>query len=447
MIRSLALAIAVSLSLGSPTLAQDGERQRRAREYTAEQIDKLIARARTGSAVIRPQAAARLVLVGERAAERLVEISGDSNVQLAALGTALVEIFGQFGDDRLRDRLWPALEDSEFPWRPAASRSLAGVPTDGEWRRFERFLDDPIAPVRFACLDALATLSDRGSAERKTAFLRHAAAQLGDESDVVRRNAALHLDARGQGRALLWLYEDLKRTDTFLGVPTGEAARYATMYAMDERTIEVGKYNAANPESDESVEALASLEKRLLARAAEMESKLPEAQRALVPRSVPSIARAGAPVEGAVLGVQLRSCRRGDFYLRWTDDDVLIVGFGNPARIPLAEGSTKRLLALAERTQEATSGQFYWGRPGCDMEMFSMPRKGQPDEEPLQLILSKDEQPTENLRPRSMTELGAAMAASIPTNDALDQSDPRTRALAARVRSAFASIGGPVVAR
>jgi hypothetical protein len=445
MIRSLALgAFALLPFVADAASAQDGGRRRPPREYTDEQVDKLIRSARTGSAIIRPQAAERLVQVGKRAADKLDAVAGDSNRELAALGTALVEVLGKFGDDRLRGRLWPAIEDSEFPWRPAASRSLAHAATADEWERFEGFVDDPIAPVRLACLDALARISADGPDERKAAFLRHAAAQLSDENDVVRRNAALHLDRRGHGRALLWLFEDLKRTDTFCGSPTGEAARYASLYAFEDRGIALGDYDPDDPSTKKSVAALESLRARLVQRAAGMEKALPAAERTLVPREIPAIARASGPLAGIRLALQLRSCRRGDFYLRWTEDDHLVVGTGNAARVPLKEGATKALIEAAARTTEATGKDVYWGRPGCDMEFFTVPRPGGAKDDPLQLILSKDEQPMDNLRPRALTTLGAAMAASIPSDDELDQDDPRTRELAARVRAAFASIGGAV---
>lgn len=409
---------------------------------TAEEIDKFVGLSRTGSAIIRPQAARKLLSYGEPAADRLLELSGDSNRDLAALGTSLVEVLGEFDDPRLRARLWPAIEDSEFPWRPAAARSLALHARANEWDRFAQFLDDPIAPVRLACLDALAAIEE-GDDARRNELLQHAATQLADENDIVRRSAALHLDRLGHGRALLWLAEDLRRTDTFFGVATGEAARYAALYAFEDAEVEVGDYNAADPESETSLKALASLDERLLVRAESKEKALPESERLLVPRELPSIALAKPPVKNVVLGLQLRSCRRGDYFLRWTADDELIIGYGSPARIELPEGTTAQLVDIAGRAQNATKGTVYWGRPGCDMELYAMPRVGDRDGSVQQLIISKDEQPVSNLRPRPLTSLGAALAASIPTGKAIPD-DPRTRELAERVFAAFASIGGAV---
>ena len=451
MIRTARLALpAVLLSLGAVLLgpsaasAQDGGERR----YTPEQIDRLIVHAQSGSAVIRPQAAERLARIGKPAADRLLAMAGTTREDLARLGPSLIEVLGRFEDPRFRALLWPAMKDPEFPWRPAVSRSLAHRPQAGEWDDLSGFLDDPIAPVRLASLDALALLSADAGSERAGPFVRLAAARLHDDNDVVRRRAAVLLDGRGHGRALLWLLEDLQRTDTFFDMPTGEAARYAAVNALQGLDVDLGGYEAfAPPAAASNQAALAGLRARLVARAEAAEAALPEADRALIPREVPPIARVGGPVEGARLGLLLKSCRRGDYYLRWTADDQLVIGYGNPARVKLPEGTTRRLVALADAAQEAHPGEVYWGRPGCDMESFRMPRVGEPEARMQQLILSKDERPAPDLRPAALTALGAALADSIPDGEALDEEDPRTRDLAARVRAAFASIGGPVSGR
>ncbi|MDB2576469.1 hypothetical protein N9Z54_04615 [Planctomycetota bacterium] len=416
-----------------------------ARQYSPEQIDRLIVHAQSGSAVIRPQAAERLASIGKPAADRLLTMAGTSLGELALLGPSLIEVLGRFDDPRFRALLWPAMEDAEFPWRPAVSRSLAHRPLPGEWDRLQGFLGDPIAPVRLATLDALALLSSGDGAERRARFDSLAVARLTDDNDVVRRRAAVLLDGRGHSRALQWLLVDLQRTDTYFDLPTGEAARYAAVNALQALDIDLAGFEAFLPPTTEPNQlALAKLRQRLLARASASESRLPEAARGLVPRTLPAIAQLGGPVEGARLGLLLKSCRRGDYYLRWTDDDQLIIGYGNPARVQLPEGTTRRLMAVADAAQEANPGKVYWGRPGCDMESFRMPRVGQPDARLQQLILSKDERPAPDLRPAALSALGAAMAASIPTDDALSARDPRTRDLARRVRGAFASIGGSV---
>ena len=191
-------------------------------------------------------------------------------------------------------------------------------------------------------------------------------------------------------------------------------------------------------------EALARIRADVANRTELMDARLPKALRDLVPAELPAIARAGAQVGGALLGLELKSCRKGEFYLRWTEDDQLVVGYGNPARIPLPEGTTARLVALSKEAQTKVGAKVYWGRPGCDVESYRMPRATGPADLPQQLIVSKDERPAAGLRPAALSELGAALAASIPKDSALTAADVRTRELARRVRDCFASIGGAI---
>ena len=464
MLQGLLIAASLALPLTAAAPAQDDAPAKPKKPTEAERIDQYLRHARTGSARIRPQAAQRLLRIGAPAAERLLEVSGTKPAELAVLGTALIEIMGRFDNPELRGRLWPAIDDSDFPWRPAAARSVASSPLPAERARFIELLDDPIAPVRLAALDALFRMTvapdpakprdENKIAEdeaHRRAFLGFAAKQLRDENDVVRRNAAVLLDARGHGRALLWLVEDLARTDMFFDKPTGLMARYESSRMLRERGIDLGDYvtelppaQVAGGPKENNAAALAALRKQIEKRAAAMLNKVAEADRGIVPSTIPEVARAVPAVEGAVLGLELKSCRRGDFFLRWTEDDVLLVGDGNPTRIQLPKGTTAGIVKVSLDAQLETEGNVFWGQPGCDVESYRMPRASGPADVPQQLIVSKGEERVVDLRPGALRRLGEAMAASVPAGDSLEGDDPRTRDLAARVHAAFASIGGPV---
>lgn len=462
-IRPIASALLfVPVALAPAQVTEAGPRAQEAQPAAPaadlERIDQAIRHARTGSAVIRPQAAQRLVRMGAPAARRLLELSGTKNSELALMGTSLIEVFGQFEDPGLRARLWPAMEDPDFPWRPAASRSLAWAPEPGEWDRLASYLADPIAPVRLAVLDGLFRLSQPEVREatgaelhdaRRRAFLDHAVAALSDENDIVRRRAAVLLDARGHGRALDWIVEELRREDAYFDRPSGLMARYEAMNVLLDRGIDVGDFTPELPTTapegrPSNAAALRSIEEQVATRTELMDAKLPADLRGLVPDELPRVARAARPLEGVVLGLELRSCRRGDYYLRWTEDDRLHVGDGHAAWIPLPEGTTARLAALSKELQGELGERVFWGRPGCDAEVFRMPRASGPADLPKQFVVAKDEQPAPDLRPGALTEFGRALAGSIPTDDDLMGADPRTRDLAARVRECFRSIGGPV---
>ncbi|MFT6110083.1 MAG: HEAT repeat protein, partial [Planctomycetota bacterium] len=250
-VSSLSLGATVEVSAATAGFIAGGQDEPESAAELAKKIDTYLGHARGGSAVIRPQAANRLVRIGEPAAKRILEVAGKTNEQLALLGTSLIEIFGAFENspsgDKLRQRLWPVIEDSEFPWRPAAARGLAVLPQASEMERFVRYLDDPIAPVRLSALDALFKLTEGAEGDARKAYLQHATARLSDESDFVRREAALQLHARGHGHALLWLLEDMKRSDMFFGAPFGKMARYEAMRGLMSRKIELGDYNPELP--------------------------------------------------------------------------------------------------------------------------------------------------------------------------------------------------------
>lgn len=448
---------------GAPRQTQ--KRQKKRQDLTVEeQIDKHIQFARTGSARIRPQAANKLVRLGEPAAQRLLQVTGKNTEQLALLGTSLIEVLGMFENQELRAKLWPAIDDSEFPWRPASARSLAYAPQPAERARFISYLNDPIAPVRVACLDALFRLTvapdptvkrtDEEKAVHETdklQFLRLAADQLDDENDVVRRRAAILLDARGHRRALLWLVEDMKRDDAFFDRPSGLMARYESSRLLRERGINVDAYVpelptkavAGSTTGDNSV-ALAAITKAITGDADKRARTFTETEQAIVPREVPPIAQAVASTPEALLGLELKSCRRGDFFLRWTADDLLLIGDGNPAVLQLPEGTTAKLIAASRDTQLETGDSVFWGQPGCDSEQYRMPRIGDAPQGLQHLTIAKGEEKVVDLRPGAVRQLGAAMLASLP-KAAEGAQDPRIQDLRLRVEAAFASIGGSVV--
>lgn len=442
---SFAGSIAEIFAAPAMTTAQDDS----AASKLQEKITTFLKHARRASAVIRPQAADRLVGIGEPAAKRILEVAGENNQQLALLGTSLIEVFGSFGDSasgtQLRQRLWPALQDAEFPWRPAAVRGLAVAPQADEKQRFIAYLEDPIAPVRLGALKALSALTQDAEGAVRADFLAHAKARLSDESDFVRREAAVQLFRRGHADALLWLLEDMKRDDSFFGNQFGRMARWESMRALSGCKIDLGQYNPdLPPNTPLNRDGLAALALKLNALAKASKEQLPEAERDLLAGGPAPIAQAAAPILNAVIGLQLKSCRRGDYHLRWTTDDTLIVGFGNPLRIQLPKGTTAALVAAGKVAQAPLEGKVFWGRAGCDIEGYFLPRADATIAGPLQLILAKNEEPTQGLRPGALTKFGAALAASIPSTESMSQADSRTQRLASRVRAAFASIGGAV---
>lgn len=412
---SLLLALLAVPGLGA--LPQDPP----AVEEQESEVDKLLRHARTGRPHVRPQAANRLRRLwasGDEAVRaeviaRLHAEAGDDQEALAALGSALVEVLAEFEDEALRLRLWQAVRDPEFPWRPYAARGLAVTAQPEELDRMCLLLGDHIAAVRAAGLKGLYKLEAR-SAEALVRSL------LADDADYVRRDAADLLIRWGHDDALWYLYEELARDDRFFDRPTGREARYKAYQLALTHLGDLGNYNPVKGPADNKV-VLAVLATKVAARAGER-PELPPAAVA-IPAHAP-----------ALLGLELRSCRRGEFFLRWTADDRLLVGQGNPAVIDLPQGTAARLAeAATARTEELEARTV--GEPGCDLEIFYW----RPESFANMWIVSKGPQPVKDLRPVPLSTLHADLVETLPEGD---HDDPRLADLRSRIRDALAAVGG-----
>ena len=361
---------------------------------SADELERLLRDAREGAPVVRPQAAQRLVALGQPAAERLLAECGEGPRDLALLGADLVGVLGRFENAELRDRLWAAVADVDFPWRPAAVKGLAETARDEEAARYGELLADPLAAVRVAALGAFEALELRG---RKAAV----EARLTDGDDRVRRAAAALLDDWGEPWALAWLVEELKREDRYFESPTGRTARYEAIRLIAARLGERFGYRPGQPPSEEANRAaLAEIEARCRERAG---GELPE---------LPAVARAAPATEGDVIGLELRSCRRGEFYLRWNRDDTLLVGKGNAVRVSLPEGTVAGLLAAAREQLGELGDERSWGAGGCDAEVFRWVPEGESRARVYRV--SKGPQAVEGLRPAELGRLAEGLLATVP---------------------------------
>ena len=386
-------------------------------EVTAT-VEKDLGLARTGRVAVRPQAALRLVKLGAPAAERLRVECGEDGSGLADLGQYLVEVLGDFDDPVLRVHLWKGLDDRDFPWRGPASRTLAATARAPERQAFLELLADHLAQVRVAAVGALETLEAREELERVRVLLA-------DPNDRVRRAAAALLDRWGERWALYWLVEDLKRTDRYFRMPLGEQARFDSLRVLRERLGEDFGFRADlapdEPANAAAIEAIrAAVSKRAGGEA----------------RDLPAIARAGQATDGDVLGLELRSCRQGEFYLRWNRDDSLYVGTGRAVALPLERGTVERLLGTVREPLNELGETRYWGAPGCDLEQFRIVGE---DGEVDAFLVSKGPAAIPDLRP---TPLDAVVRLLIDTLPDDAHEDPRARTLRSRVIEALRVLGG-----
>lgn len=391
-------------------------------------IERLIDLAATGRAVVRPQAAQRLVEFGSEAALLLRERAGEDGEGLALLGPEVVEVLADFGDDELRKRLWWQLDEPDFPWRPQAARSLAKSANETERARFLLLATDRLAQVRAAGITALAMLGPEalpdGGTAPTTSALRD---RLADPDDRVRRAAAAALSEWGDTAAPFWLLEELKRDDRFFELPTGERARFEAAKLLEAHLGDLAGFQPAQ-DPDELDQRLAwrKLEERLLAANGNARPELPD------------IALARPQAIDAIFGLELRSCRHGDIFLRWTADDELYVGTGRAVRVALPEGTTRTLLAgIADRLKQLGDERF-WGTNGCDTEQLFWRPPGA--ERTANFMVSKGAEPVPNLRPEALTDIARALLDGLPDGA---HDDPRLANLRSRTIDALAAIGGP----
>ena len=385
-------------------------------------ITKYIELARNGRVSVRPQAARRLTKMGDGALRQVLDICGPAGEQLPGLGAAFVEVLAEFQDPTLRGFLWQSLDDLDFPWRGPAARSLAKGPQSTEFERFLALTKDRLDQVRLAALDALAN-SNEGPASKARPELRERWLHMAqfDPNDRVRRAAVLCLDAAGDHGYLVWLLEDLKRTDRYFRLPLGEQARFAAIRALKKRLGDDFGFRAEDdPAGPANVEALKALRAALLAR---LEGNP-------VP-ALPALWTARSPIPGNVIGLELRSCRVGEYFLRWNRADLLLVGTGAATSIELEPGSVAALSELISKEFALLESDRFWGEPGCDLEQFRWLNE---DGAVQAYLISKGQAKVQDLRPDALDRVAKALVDSIPASTG--------STLGQEIRTALELLGG-----
>jgi len=374
--------------------------------------------AREGTLAKRPQAAQRLGGMGELAIEELRALLAEN--ELEDLGAELLRPFAELGADDLRAELWSAVDDLDYPYRPAATTWLANTARDGEWPRFEALLSDPLSAVRAAAITAVGTLDDRALEPVLDEALL-------DESDTVRRAAADLLVTWGHDDALRWLYEDLWRSDRFFELETGKTARYESARVLrrllDDRAL-FGYQPREEPTNEANTIALAEL------------GALIEERIGTGGRRPPSYAVRSDVVVDGVLGVEVRSCRRGEYFVAVAPDDRLVVGTAHPVEYPLEPGTAAALAALLDARLAGVDATL-WGELGCDLECYRVSLPG--ESTPRVLRVMKGPEEVEDLRPDPLDEVVRTLVGAVP--EGIDPGEAGAD-LAQRLDAALRSVGG-----
>ncbi len=403
-----------------PVLLQEAQQAQEVDEATRKKIDRFFELAKTGRIPVRPQAARRLVKLGAPAAQKIVGALGEGSAGLVEFGPYLVEELADFERPELRARLWTALDDRDFPWRAPAARGLARAPREDEAARLLALCDDAVAQVRRAAVGGLGGLGASAERRERLRLLTE------DVDEHVRRDAAAQLDAWGEHRYLLWLVAELERTDDYFGVPYGEKARFEALRTLKKRLGGDFGFAAENePTDDANRVALEGLRAAALARAGVEAVELPQ------------LARPAAGTPGDLIGLELRSCRAGDLFLRWNAEDRLYVGTGTPLVLDLPSGSAARLRqALFELTEPLE--ERFWGEAGCDLEQL---RLVDGEGKTRIYLVSKGQAAVPDLRPEPLNACLRALLADLPAEGS-GAGDPRLSDLRERVRAALLVVGG-----
>ena len=418
------LGALVTLPSGDARVGTPLDGQEQQEESTAERMLRL---AREGSPVVRPQAARRFVSLGAEAVDVLLRETDGTPAGLAPLGKDLVRMVAGFDDARVRALLWSALDDADFPWRPAAAAGLAESSRADELERFLALAEDRLAQVRAAALVCLGRSAD----DRARAALRRG---LDDDDARPRRAAADALASAGEPWALQWMWAELFRQDRFFDRDTGRTARIEAVRILGKHLDDLHGFDpAAPPDGEANVAPLLALSEAVLAVSADMPAELSAPEPVVEPDAGLS---KDAP---AVLGLELVSCRKGERFVRVLADDRLVVGLGKVRVVPLAPGTVARMLARvrSEAENEALSiepgATAFFGEPGCDREVLLLAPAGPADALRVWEV-SKGAQPVRALRPAPLGRIHRALIDALPADEPLR----------AELREILEAVGGPL---
>jgi hypothetical protein len=342
-------------------------------------LERLVERANHANPYLSAQAAKALEKQGAAALPALEAFVARRSIY--ALSAPVVTWLGTLDDDRARATLRRAAFDREFPWRPYAVRALAVHPAAEDRGAFLRLLADKLPQVREAAaagLGAAGAPSDPAAEVLERDALR---AALGDASFDVQAAAAEALKKRGDASGLPAMLDALTLSRRFFDLDFGEIARRRA-WAFVAPFAKGVVFDPGAP-------------------AAEREPALAKVRAALggdAPASRPIAEDAG----DVVFGLEVRSCRRGDAFIRLTAAGEIVVGQYDLRRIRLKPAALEALrteLVTAQRTAPAP----LYGRPGCDFERYYLP-----DEEGLKRITVGPEG-----RPPEMRRLSALLREAI----------------------------------
>jgi len=272
-----------------------------------------------------------------------------------ALSLACTELLGEIPDARLAALCARLVEDRNFPWRPAAARSLAELKSAEHRALLRTRLGDRLWGVRSAAVLGLEKLGDKDSTEA----IRKA---LDDETHEVRAQAAKTLHAFGDPSGLPVLVEALRSSIAWFDIDYGQIAREDACNFLKKLTGDDYGFKAWEPE-EKRAPGLKRWEAWIAERIPDWRDRIPANARAVPDPAV------------YVFGFELRSCRSGDYFFRIDSGNNLVVGYFNLTRAPLTaeeRAAFDRELAKVRKVDRTVP----YGQGGCDFEQYYLAGEG-----------------------------------------------------------------------
>jgi HEAT repeat protein len=357
-----AVAFVAGASAVSAVAQEVGGEIPASREAGAD-LDRVVERANHQNPYLAAQAAKVLEARGAAAMPAVLRFVERRSIY--ALSAPVTTWLGELEAAEARALLERCAFDREFPWRPYAVRALAARPRPVDRATFLRLTSDLLTPVRESAAAGLGALPapPAGAEGDDVPALR---ALLADVSFDVRAAAAESLAKRGDLAGVPVMLGALDLTRRFFDLDFGELARRRAWNVVLPVVGEGLPFEPGSPPEARRV-WIEVAKTRWAARAAAAGSG--------GATSRPEDASWPPDVADVVFGLEVRSCRRGDEFLRLTAEGELVAGQYDLRRGKLSPEAWSEIRQALETVRKVDPNPHY-GRPGCDFERYYLPDEG-----------------------------------------------------------------------
>lgn len=339
--------------LGAMLVAQDAPAPASQPSSRPGPSDGLVEKANSANPYIgvrATEALAKFGLEGFAAVERFV-----ARRSIYALSPQVVTWLGTLNDPRPRALLIRCLKDLDFPWRPFAVRAMMQPASADEAVQWMPFLADPLPAVRESIVLGLGAFARSPRCTLRKALIDDLATRLGDEAFEPRLAVAEALAGLDDTRGVAMLLAALGCTRKWFDVDYGELARRRAWTALQAFDI-AAPFNPALAVA-QTVDVRQSIHRAL-------ELKTGKAI-ALPPPFDPD-------PSNVIYGLEVRSCRRGDAYLRITSDGKMVIGHYDLKTVKLPDSLFAEVRKEIEALRAVPDAPFF-GMGGCDYECHFLP--------------------------------------------------------------------------